>query len=136
MKYTITKEFDLVYELKKINISQRALASVAGVNNSFLNLVITGKRVMAGKTADKVFQALEKIKNDEELQKKLRAITRTSNKGGGKLNPEQRLEIIQRRQRGESLRIIGNDYGVSKETIRNVVKDDVLCKKYEYKKRN
>src|SRR3990167_8138408 len=134
MKYTVNKDFDLVGELKKINISQRALASVAGVNNSFLNLVITGKRVMAGKTADKVFQALEKIKNDEELQKKLRAITRTTNKGGGKLNPEQRLEIIQRRQRGESLRIIGNDYGVSKETIRNVVKDDVLCKKWQYRK--
>ena len=135
MKYTTTQEFNLKEELKVLKISQSALARVAGINGTFVNLAMNGRRTMAGKTASKLFSALEKIKGDEKLQEELRRFTARSNKGGGKLTPEQKIEIIERRREGEKLHLIGGLYKVSKQTIANVVKDDEECQQFGYKKK-
>lgn len=127
---------DLKSELKALGISQRGLARVAGINEASLNSAMNNKRTMAFKTVNKLFTALEKIKGDVKLQEELKRFAKRSNKGGGKLNAEQKLEIIERRRKGEKLHLIGKLYKVSKQTIANVVKNDEGCLMFAYKKKS
>ena len=135
MKYKKTNEFPLKEELQKLGISVRGLSSVAGVDNVYLHQVLSGTRIASEKHFCKIFSAFEKIKNDKELQKKLKDITRKTSNGKSKLTPDQKIDVISKRRTGQTLLSIAKMFNMSKQGIALIVKDDEQCQKFKYKKK-
>ncbi len=124
MKYKIItiKNFPAKERLEKLGVSIRQLGIEANVDDASINLALRDKLILCKETAEKIIEALERLKKNPVLVKEKIAITNKGRKGQSCISEEQKQEMIKLRKSGLTLQEIGNMfYGLTKERIRQII---------------